>query len=152
MIPMNLNSDQALRAARQGRALHKYVNDDTVTGSFVVQTAAGIYYDIPAGKQVVIVGVMFGCESDDEFMSCYLVGCSAITAGGTPVQFMSHFDRYVGTKKTENVYAWELFQVPAIIKYSDGHRSVSMAVKATDTATVVSFGWCGWIEDEGTLS
>ncbi len=41
---------------------------------------------------------------------------------------------------------------PVCIKYSDGNRSVSVAVKATDTDTVVDYGWMGWVEDEGTLS
>jgi len=41
---------------------------------------------------------------------------------------------------------------PLVLKYSDGYRPVLIAVKATDTNTVVSFGWNGWVEDEGTLS
>ena len=37
--------DAGLRAGRRGQALHKYVDSANVTGSFVVQTAAAIYWN-----------------------------------------------------------------------------------------------------------
>ncbi len=144
--------DQGLRAAREGRAIQKYVTEDTVTAAFVVQTAAAIYYDIPAGKQVVVVNQIVGCNDADEFAAIYLVGCDAITGGGTPTQVHVEIHEHVGSKKEGHSHIDDAINPPIILKYSDGHRSVSMAVKATDTATVVDYGWSGWVEDEGTLS
>ena len=144
--------DAGLRAAQTGRGLARWLDADTVTASYVVSTNASIYFDIPEGKQVVVKSVVVGCETINEECAIYLVGCSAIAGGGSPTQFSHHFHMTVGDKKEGSVHLHEEFTVPAVIKYSDGHRSVSLAVKATDTATVVTYGWCGWVEDEGTLS
>lgn len=149
---MSLNNDQGLRAARQGRSIHKHVVGDTVTSAFVVQTAAGIYFDIPAGKQIVVVSINVGCEDADEFAATYLVGCSASAGGGDATQFHAEIHEHVGDKKQGKSHVDDDIYPQVVIKYSDGYRSVSMAVKATDTATVVDYGWTGWVEDEGTLS
>jgi len=149
---MSPNSDQGLRAARQGRAIHKHVTGATVTGSFVVQTAAAMYFDIPAGKQVVVTTLNVGCEDAAEFAAAYLVGCSAIAGGGTPTQFHAEVHEHVGVAKEGKSHVVEQIYPPVVIKYSGGHRSVSVAVKATDTNTVVDYGWMGWYEDEGSLS
>ena len=144
--------DQGLRAAREGRTIHRYQVDQNVTGSFVVEVHADIYYDIPAGKQVVITHWHVGCEDVDEFAAAYLVGCSAVAGGGTPPQLHHELDVHVGTKKEGSSHVEEDLYPPLVVKYSDSHRSISMALKATDTNTVVMFGWCGWVEDEGTLN
>ena len=146
------DQDPAIKAARTGRAIHKHVAGDTVTGSFVVQTATAIYFDIPAGKQVIITNINVGCEDADEFAALYLVGCSEVAGGGTPTQFHSEIHDHVGDKKEGKSHVDDDIYPPVCIKYSDGYRSVSVAVKATDTATVVDYGWMGWYEDEGTLS
>lgn len=147
-----INNDQAIRASRQKRALHKYVDDDTVTASFVVQTAAAIYYDIPAGKQVVIQTVDYGVATANKEMAMYIVGCDAVTGGGSPTQCMHQWKIANGAANQGVLNQVTKLDVPCVIKYSDGHRSVSLAVKATDTNAVVTYGWCGWVEDEGTLS
>ncbi|GAG58200.1 unnamed protein product [marine sediment metagenome] len=149
---MNPNNEQALRAARQGRSICRWLEDVTITGSYVVATSASLYFDIPAGKQVVIPHAFVGCESANEFMAGYIVGCSAIAGGGSPTQFHHAMHDHVGAGKVGTGHVVEDFIPPLVLKYSEGHRSVSMAVKATDTGTVCTFGWCGWFEDEGTLS
>ena len=144
--------DQGLRAAREGRAIHKHVTGDTVTTGFVVQTAAGIYYDIPAGKQIVVTAINVGCDTVEEFVAGYLVGCAEIAGGGAATQKHTEIHDHVGSKKEGRGHVREDIHPPVVFKYSDGHRSVSMAVKATDTATLADYGWMGWVEDEGTLS
>jgi len=144
--------DQGLRAAREGRAICKFVDEDTVTDAFVVQTAAAIYYDIPEGKQLVIKSATVGGATVLEECVAYLVGCDAVAGGGTPTQLNHHLHIAIGDRKEGLMHAKESFDVPKVVKYSDGHRSVSLAVMATDNATVVTYGWCGWVEDEGTLS
>ena len=147
---VNIANWPGLQAARAGDDLHKYVDGGTVTASFVVQTAAAIYENIPEGKQIVIVEVMVGCETVDEECVAYPVVCSAVAGGGTPTQLCHHEHVVVGAKKEGNLHAHKQYNVPIVVKYSDGHRSVSLAVKATDTATVVTYSWCGWLEDEDT--
>lgn len=149
---MILNQNQGLRAARTGRTIRRYEIDQTVTGSYVVQTSSDIYYDIPAGKQVVISQWRVGCGDADEFASAYLVACDAVAGGGTPTQLDHELYAYVGDKKQGKPNVEQDCNPPIVVKYSDGHRSISMAIKATDTNTVVNYGWSGWYEDEGTLS
>ncbi len=146
------SQDQALRAAREGRDIHKNVVGGTVTATFVVQTAAGIYFDIPAGKQVVIVSLNVGCEDATEFAATYIVGCDAVAGGGNPTQFHGEIHDHAGDRKQGKGHIDDEINPPIVLRYSDGHRSVSMAVKATDTGTVLDYGWAGWVEDEGTFS
>ena len=146
------SQDQGLRAAREGRAIHKHQTDQTVTAAFVVSTNALIYYDIPEGKQVVISHMVIGCETVEEEAIGYMVACAEIAAGGAATKLSYTLHDHVGSKKESAGHQRENFVVPYVVKYSDGHRSVSMALKATDAATVVNFGWAGWVEDEGTLS
>jgi len=144
---------QTLRAAREGRAIHKFKDEDaTVTAGFVVSTLASIYYDIPAGKQVIVDTVHYGINTVDDEITVYMVACAEITAGGAATQKMHHFFASSGTKKEGNGIVIAYLATPLCIKYSDGHRSVSMAVKATDTDAIATYGWCGYFEDEGTLS
>ena len=141
-----------LEAAREGRSIRRYIANTTVTNAFVVQTAATSYYDIPEGKQVVVSRVFIGRETPDETLAGYIVGCAAITGGGAATQMQNEIHDHVGTKKEFSGHIEKDTNPPLVLKYSDGHRSVSMAVKATDNATVCTFGWGGWLEDEGTLS
>ena len=144
--------EQALRAAREGRSIRRYLADTTVTNAFVVQVAATDYYDIPEGKQVVITRLHIGCETVDEFAAGYLVACAEITGGGVATQLHAQAHDHVGSKKEWSGHIVRTTNPPIVVKYSDGYRSVSLAVKATDNTTVVSYGWNGWLEDEGTLS
>ncbi len=146
------SQDQGLRAARDGRSIHRNVAGVNVTAAFVVQTAAAIYFNIPAGQQVVIVNMSVGCEDANEFAAVYLVACDAVAGGGTPTQQYVEIHDHVGDKKQGHGHTDDQIYPPIVLKYSDGHRSVSLAVKATDTDTVVDFGWSGWVEDEGTFS
>lgn len=144
-------STPGLAAAREGRDIARYQHDQTVTAAFVVQTAAAIYYDIPAGKQVIITKIYVGCETPDEFAAGYIVACDAVAGGGNATQKTIEIHNHVGTKKEMNQHEIIDAHPPFCIKYSEGNRSVSMAMKATDNATVVGYGWRGWYEDENTL-
>ncbi len=135
-VPDDKVNDQALRAAREGRALHKFEDADTgLTASFVVSTKSNVYFNIPEGKQVVISTVNFGCQTPSKTVTMYIVGCDAVAGGGTPTQFMHHFQIANGAANQGALNKIDHFNVPVILKYSDGHRSVSIAVKGTDTNT-----------------
>lgn len=140
-----------LEAARDGRSIRRYLSGVTVTNAFVVSTNAAIYYDIPEGKQVVVSRVFMGCETVEETAGGYIVGCAEIAGGGAATQMHNQIHDHVGTKKEGSGHITKNSNPPMVLKYSDGHRSVSLAVKATDAATVVTYGWNGWYEDENTL-
>jgi len=144
--------DQGLRAAREGRSLRRFLSEVTVTNAYVVSTNAGIYYDIPAGKQVVITRLHIGCETVEEQADAYLVSCAEITAGGVATQLHAEAHDHVGGKKEGTGHIVRTTNPPIVVKYSSGARSISLAVRATDAATIVSYGWNGWLEDESTLS
>ena len=149
---MRNSQDCGLMAARKGRSIRRYVSEVSITGSFVVQTSATLYYDIPVGKQIVVCRLFVGCETALNLIEGYLVGCSAVAGGGDAVQMNNHIHDHVGDKKEGSGHIVRDTCPKIVLKYSEGYRSVSIAVKATDTNTVVSFGWNGWIEDEGTFS
>jgi len=151
-MSVRFSQDQGLRAARDGRDIHRNLVDQTVTAGFVVEVGAGTYYDIPAGKQVIVSSFWVGCETVDEFAAAYMVSCDAVTGGGNATALGMQLHDHVGTKKEAAGHIRQELYCPLCIKYSAGARSVSMALKATDTSTVCMFGWCGWVEDEGTLS
>ena len=145
--------DQALRAAREGRGIHRYLDDDPdVTAAFVVETNAAIYYDIPAGKQVVMHTLNYGLSNASKDITIYPVSCAAITGGGAATQLMHHFKSANSANNLGDVYLIQRLDQPIVVKYSSGARSVSLAVKGTDTDVIGTYGWCGWVEDEGTLS
>ena len=149
---MIIVQNAAIRAARAGRSVNRWLQDVKVTAAFVVSTNASIYFDIPAGKQVIIKAVLFGTTTEGDGVWVYPVACSAIAGGGTPTTI--GYVRYASgaATKSGNQHFIDDIPVPFIAKYSEGARSVSLAVKATSTETDVTFGWSGWYEDEGTLT
>jgi len=147
------NSDQGLRAARQGRNLHKWDNAVTnLSGSHVVSTDAGIYQNIPAGKQIIIKMLCIGLETASDKLHVVPVGCSAVAGGGDATDLCHHLHIITGNAPSGKVEFMHEYPVPLIAKYSDGYRSVSLALAANDTGAQAVVGWCGWVEDEGTLS
>ena len=130
--------------------IHRYLDHVNVTNAFVVSTNAAIYYDIPEGAQVIVHTVNYGVDDANKEVEIYIVGCAAVAGGGAATQHMHHWEASHGDKKQGRVYLIEHLDQPVIIRYSSGYRSVSLAVKATDAQTDVTYGWCGWVEREIT--
>ena len=148
-----LNFDQGLRATRQGRHLHKYDNAITgLSGSHVVSTSSAIYQNIPEGKQIIIKMLCLGLETASDKLHAVPVGCSAVAGGGDATDLCHHLHVITGATPQGKVEFMHEYPVPLIAKYSDGYRSVSLALAANDSNAQAVVGWCGWIEDEGTLS
>ena len=116
--------DQALRAAREGRSIRKWLSEVTVTGAFVVSTNVAIYYDIPAGKQVVVSRVFIGCETPLNYVASYVVGCAEIAGGGAITQQNNHIHDHVGDKKEGSGHIFSENMSPIVLKYSDGYLSL----------------------------
>lgn len=148
-----LNNDQALRAARQGRVIHKWKDSVTgLSGSHVVSTDAGIYYNIPEGKQVIIANMVMGLDTTNDTVHAYFVGCTAVAGGGDATQLSNHQHYVTGAAKEGRSEHDHPVDPQICVKYSDGYRSVSLALAANDQSADMLVGWDGWVEDEGTLS
>ena len=141
-----------LKAAREGRNIRRWLVDVTITADFVVQTVPTIYYNIPEGKQIVIARMHVGCETVEEYIIGYVVACNAVNGGGDVTELHAPAHDHVGSKKEGSGHIIRTHNPPIVVSYLDGFRSVSMAVKATDEATVVAYGWNGWIESYRRLS
>lgn len=138
----------ALEAARDARGLHKWVNDKTASGSLQVLTDATMYYDIPAGKQVIIVQAYIGVETVSDDIHVEVVSCSAVAGGGTATALSGHYHLFTGANLVGTEDKEREFMPPLIAKYSDGARSVTMRINANDASCVISCGWMGWVEPE----
>jgi len=103
------------------------------------------------GTQVVIDTVNVGVATPSKTVDIKIVGCSAVAGGGTPTQEMHIFRVANGAANQGELNKVIHLDVPVIFKYSNGYKSVSLSVKATDTETTATYGWCGWYEDENTL-
>lgn len=148
-----LNNDQALRAARQGRAIHKWKDSITgLSGSHVVSTDVAIYYNIPEGHQVLVANMSLGLDTTNDIAHAYVVGCTAVAGGGDATQLCHHQHYVTGASKEGRSEHDHSIDPPLCVKYSDGYRSVSLALAANDQNADVLVGWRGWVEDEGTLS
>ncbi len=150
---MPYSQNQALRAARDGRAIHMW--DDSIVGlttEHIISTDSAIYYNIPAGKQVVVSRMSVGLDTTDDDGHMYIAGCSAVAGGGDATQLGHHIHYYSGSKKDGRGEHDHDFSPPLVVKYSDGHRSISLALAANDTDADLLVSWSGWVEDEGTLS
>lgn len=148
-----LDANPGLTAARQGRAIHKW--DDSVIGlstEHVISTDSAIYYNIPAGKQVVIIRISVGLDTADDDGHLYVAGCSSVAGGGNATQLGHHIHYYSGSKKDGRGEHDHDFSPSLVIKYSDGYRSISLALAANDVDADLLVSWSGWVEDEGTLS
>ena len=148
--PMRYTHHVRVRAARDGNGLHKWLDEDMLTGNFVVSTNAAIYYDIPDGMQVMVDELMVGVDSVNKTIAAYVVGCAAVAGGGAATQFMHHLHLTTGAAKDGDFHITDRYHIPICIRYSDGYRSVSLAVKANAAQVDGSYGWCGWVERETT--
>jgi len=137
-----------IHAVRRGGGLHKYVDDKTLSGSLQVLTDATLYYNIPAGKQVVICMMHLDIETFSDDVSFEMVSCDAVAGGGTPTKLCGHAHLFVGANANPSASHEREFIPPMVVKYSSGARSVTMRVNANDSSAVASCGWMAWVEKE----
>jgi hypothetical protein len=140
--------DSAKEAARDGRALHKWVNDKTPGATVVVLTDVTLYYNIPVGKQVMITQLNFDVATLSDDCHFSLVSCDAVAGGGTPTEISGHAHAFTGNVQAGSFSKERDFNPPIRVRHTDGARSISIRVDANDAALVCSCGWTGWIEPE----
>jgi len=139
------STSATLRAALDGRDLHKWVDDKNVNSTdTTVLTDATLYYNLVEGEQVVITGVAWGIitASDDGHFT--IGSTTAVAGGGDYTALCHHMEATTGTaKSTRSIYE-EYFDVPIIVKYSSGARSITMRAHVNDTDCNVTVGWHGF--------
>ncbi len=149
--PMRFTHEAGLRAARDGNSINKWDNSITgLTTEHVVSTDAAIYYNIPEGAQVVVTSLDVGLDTISDEAHAVVVGCAAVAGGGDDTEITHHAHIATDDKKTGRLEVTHDFNPPLVIKYSDGYRSVSLAMAANDTDADVLVAWHGWVEREST--
>ena len=142
------STDHALQASRRGDSLLKWVNDKTPGDASVVLTDVGLYYDIPAGKRVLITHVSYGIITVSDDCHFEIGSCSAVTGGGTFTPLAFHMEVGTGDRKSDKAIQRTDFDPPLCVNYSSGARSITMRVNANDASAVITCGWHGWVEKE----
>jgi len=135
-------------AAVEGDGLHLWANDITPGAADIVLTNIGLYYNVPAGRQVIITGfsVYLGTVSDDCHFN--LVSCTAVAGGGAATDISCHQHITTGAAIAGFLSHKFVFTTPIRIRYSDGARSISMRVHANDAAAEITVSWGGFVMDE----
>ncbi len=149
--PLRYAHEVGIRAARAGHSIHKW--DDSITGlstEHVVSTDAALYYDLPEGYQVMVTALVVGLDTINDEVHAYVAGCAAIAGGGDDTQLSHHIHYVTAVGKAGRSEVKHVFDPPLCVKYSDGYRSVSVAIAANDTDADVLVAWHGWVEREIT--
>ncbi len=149
--PMKYTHESGIRAARDGNSINKW--DDSITGltpAHVVSTDAAIYYDIPEGHQVMVTILAIGLDTVNDEAHAYVAGCAAIAGGGVSTQLSHHMHFVTAVGKSGRSPVNHEFYPPLCVKYSDGYRSVSLALAANDVNADILVAWHGWLEREIT--
>ena len=149
--PLRFVPRPALRAARSGVAIHRHVNElATLTAAYVVQTSALLYYNIPAGHQVVVSGIDWGLHTHNDSLYVRMVKTQFYAGVGDEVIIGRTFYYHSGAANVVRLINNYDFIPRLIVKHSAGLTCVSMEAKVNDTDAIATIGWHGWVEKEST--
>jgi len=135
-------------AAREGLGLYKWVNDKVPGAVAVVLTDATLVYNIPAGYQVFIVKTWALLQTASDSCKFTTVSCSAINGGGVATALDGDQDIYSSGNLAGAEHYERDYQIPLVVKYSTGARSITIEVTANDALATIGCGWHGWVEPE----
>ena len=132
-------------AALMNQSICGWVNEKVPGAALVVLTDAGLIYDIPAGRQVLVTQYCYAVEttSDDcQFEFGY------VDAGGTFRGLGPHKHVYTGAANQGRTAYDQDIDPPMIIRYSQGARRITFRVDANDAACEITVGWHGvWLNE-----
>ncbi len=134
--------------SREGNALHRWMDD--VTPGAAVSILAGasqLQYPIADGKAVFVTCFTTSLETQSDDCSFQLMGQNAGAPGGW-YQMAGHIHIRTGAANAGRDTKIAYFDPPIKLAYSDGYRGIGVQVDANDAGAQISFGWCGWVEDE----
>lgn len=108
----------------------------------------GVYYNVAAGRQVLIREMCFGVITASDNCFFELGYTDGPNGTGTFRPITPRF--YVMTAAAQDgrqTYE-KLTNPPPCLKYSNGVRSITYRVDANDANCQISAAWHGWVEDE----
>ena len=137
-----------LQAARVGAAVCGWMNGVVGLAALTVVANAGVYYNIPVDRRVVITMLCAGLNTVSDQIDFEFGFTDAINAGGTFYP-ATPIKRYASAANRQHGLDYELkLSVPIILRYSQGARCVTMRVQANDALAAVDLAWQGWVERE----
>lgn len=132
-------------AALMGQDVCGWVNEKIPGAAQVVLTDAGLIYDIPAGRMVLVSQYCFAVETtgdDCQFEFGY------VDAGGTFRGLGPHKHVYTGAANAGITSFDQDIHPPMVIRYSQGARRITFRVDANDAACEITVGWHGvWLNE-----
>ena len=84
-MPAHTMVTPAIQAAQRGKGIHKWVNDETASGSLQVLTDATLYHDLSDSEIVMITQLWFDVETASKNCTFDLVKCAAAAGAGAAV-------------------------------------------------------------------
>lgn len=136
-------------AAKEGKSLHKMVNDKVVgTTDTTVLTDTTLYYDLVEGEIVFITGFGMALNTNSDTLTLELVSTTQAAGAGSATALSHHFHMATGAAATGAATTHYDIIPPLIVKYSDGARSVTARVTVNDNSAAVTIGWHGFREQE----
>jgi len=137
-----------LHAARVGAGVCGWINNTVGLNALTVINDAGLYYNIPVDRRVVITMLCAGLNTVSDQIDFAMGFTDAINAGGAFYQCMPT-KRYASAANRQHGLDYELKPpLPIVIRYSQGARCVTMRVQANDALAAVDLAWQGWVERE----
>lgn len=141
---------EMLKAAREGRACHCWVNDYKPGDGLNVINMTGSFHNLPPGNQAVLTQISFGVVSISDTAHFEPGYTSEGYCSGTFTPVYHHEEITTGAAKEYSAMKDETFIPPIIIKYSDGAKCVCLRVECSDADVEVTVGLDGWVEPEGS--
>ena len=134
-----------IKAAIDGRALHKWVDDKTIgTTDPTVLTDATLYYNLVENEMVLVTGVSYGINTVSDSGHFEIGYTDAAAGAGTFTAMMGHYEYSTGTVVSGRGTERDELMPPMVARYSAGARSITYRVTVNDTGAIASVSWCGF--------
>ena len=136
----------AVQAAQRGKAIHKWVNDKTASGSEQVLTDATLYYNLSEGEVVMITGTLVDLHTLNDECTFEVVSCTAVAGGGTPTALWAEQHLATAAAKAAHAPHSLCLNPPIRVRYEDGARSITFRINANDSSASVNCAWMGYTD------
>jgi hypothetical protein len=140
--------NDGLAATRAGNGVCGWVNEKIPGAAQVVLTDAGLIYNVPSGKRVMVTQYCFAVETTGDNCQFEFGWTDAANGAGTFTGVGPHKHVYTGAANSGITSFDQLITPPERLAYSDGVRCITFRVDANDATCEVTVGWHGWVENE----
>lgn len=136
------------QVTREGRALHKFINNVTGIGAGVVLTNAAIVYNIRENRRILLACLMLGLHTLNDWIHVELGWTTLINGGGVFTPLTVQHEYHTGAAQDGPTFEEHHFYPLMMAEYSQGARSITVRVTANDVNADISLCWSGWWEFE----